>query len=292
MKKILISSIMAMLPFLAGAQEAMPFLSIPHGNSSISMARTVTAATSMLEFHGVSLDAGYLSWMPGSVMPSTDCAAMLGWSNGKYAIGLDFILDSSDEMTVTGADGFELDSYKPSNMDAGLSLAYGFASGFGIGADIHYVIDKSSPYYSISALYADVSASYRITDGFTICAGAMHVGQRVSDEAGHEFNIPASAFIDAEYRMDIMKYMTIRAQAEARYYLAGGFSAGAGAELQLVRLLLIRAGYHYAGEECPLPSYCSIGCGLRLGGVTVDACYVPETPVIGGTYGIGVNLNF
>lgn len=291
MKKILTSIIISALPLVAGAQEAMSFLTIPHDSRDIAVARTVTASTSMLDSDGITISGGHLSWMPNSTLPSRNWSATAGWSNQKLAVGMDFVQGSSPEMTITSIDGFGSETYRPSTLDAGLAAAFKPFHWLLFGADIHFAMDRSNPYSDSSAIYADFAASFRPVRQLTLHSGVMHIGQSITDISGQEFKLPASAFVSAEYQMQLSEYLSGWMYADGTMYLNGGYAAGVGASFLVFRHILLHAGYHYATVESPLPAFCAIGAGITFGGLKIEGYCMPGNGVIGGSTGVALTLN-
>ena len=67
-----------------------------------------------------------------------------------------------------------------------------------------------------------------------------------------------------------------------------------GAEYEYDSMIAVRAGYHYGSRENGLPSYASVGVGVKFFGVNVDAAYLIGSPTspLRNTFTVGVGYSF
>lgn len=69
------------------------------------------------------------------------------------------------------------------------------------------------------------------------------------------------------------------------YLFSGALMAGTGLEYSIFDLVFIRAGFHYGDAAKAIPSYATVGLGLKLKGFSLDAVTLPGgfSPVCGTT---------
>lgn len=73
-----------------------------------------------------------------------------------------------------------------------------------------------------------------------------------------------------------------------------GFSGSVGAEYNLMQLVQIRAGYHYGDSDTYLPSYTSVGAGVRFLHLRLDFAYLfaKKSSPLRNTYSFSFGLDF
>ena len=80
---------------------------------------------------------------------------------------------------------------------------------------------------------------------------------------------------------------------DADCYFSGAFSAAAGASYTYNGMVSVRAGYRYGGDSV-IPSFASVGAGVKLFGVHLDAAYLiasGDSP-LKNTFCIGIGYSF
>lgn len=89
---------------------------------------------------------------------------------------------------------------------------------------------------------------------------------------------------------------SLAAAVEGQAYF-GGLPAGGcsvGAEYGFNSIAALRAGYHYGSNKNGLLSYASIGAGLSMFGITVDAAYLIASArsAMHNTFMVGIGYRF
>ena len=56
-------------------------------------------------------------------------------------------------------------------------------------------------------------------------------------------------------------------------------------------MVFVRAGYRYGGKSV-IPSYASVGAGVRFAGVKVDLAYVVSSSPMANTLGVSLGYSF
>ena len=164
-----------------------------------------------------------------------------------------------------------------------LELAYSrrIARIFSVGVTGRYMNFRSATGSTSKALAANLSASCQIpmsalSQGSSLLIGARlnNLGGFISGEGTLPLNLAAGSaldyYINENHRMlfgvDVAYYF------KPDYY--EGLQVAVGAEYEFMQLLQLRAGYHYAPKESAFPSYGSIGAGIHLFHIRVDAAYL------------------
>lgn len=73
-----------------------------------------------------------------------------------------------------------------------------------------------------------------------------------------------------------------------------GFEGSVGAEYNLMQLVQLRVGYHYGDEHAYLPSYASVGAGVRFLHLRLDFAYLlaKKSSSLHNTYSLSFGLDF
>ena len=85
---------------------------------------------------------------------------------------------------------------------------------------------------------------------------------------------------------------SIAVNAEADVLFSGGFMAGLGAEYSFDDLVFVRAGYHYGDDKKAIPSYGSLGAGVKFFGVRLDVAYLVGSQVLKNSLGVTLGYSF
>ena len=78
---------------------------------------------------------------------------------------------------------------------------------------------------------------------------------------------------------------------DADYFFSGWFAAAFGASYTFNDLVSFRAGYRYGGKS-PIPSYASVGAGVKFAGVKLDLSYLLGSEVMNNTLAVGLGYSF
>ena len=76
------------------------------------------------------------------------------------------------------------------------------------------------------------------------------------------------------------------------YLFSGALMAGLGLEYCIVDIVSVRAGYHYGDAAKALPSFASVGLGVKFAGVHLDAAFLLASKTLGNTLMIGLGYSF
>ena len=80
-------------------------------------------------------------------------------------------------------------------------------------------------------------------------------------------------------------------EVDAEYAFYGAFSAAFGAEYGFNDMIFARAGYRYGGNSV-LPSFASVGAGVKVAGIKMNVAYLLANDLIGNTLSISLGYSF
>ena len=205
--------------------------------------------------------------------------------NGKYYIHTPY--------DITSDQGFASELFTPSEISAEAAVAYKLLKNLSIGANIRFINSTLAPENSGSAIGADISVTYRLKN-LRVALAVTNLGSKI-DYGYTPYNLPAMAKIGVGYQMKFAEKHFINVTAQGDYLLyKSAVMAGVGAEYSYNRFVNIRAGFHYGNDQAT-PSYASVGAGIQIIGITLNAAYiigVGENSPLNGTLCASVGYRF
>lgn len=300
---ILLMSLSA-FPFISSAQ-ALPFTSADYdpvalakGTASLTQTSSIAYSSfgnaAAIPFSDLKGDfaAGFTMWAPGGV--STNVLNVAGAYNvkQKFGIALGLSYGMNPAYDIYDATGAVKGQFKPSEMQFKAGLSYRFLPFMSVGANIGYASSKLAEGTGYGSLVADVFLMAKF-GGFKAAAGVSDLGSGITSASGAKFSLPAAASLGLGYDAVLGEKSLVDVQLDADYYFSGTFAAGAGASYTYDDFISVRAGYRYGGESV-IPSFLSLGAGVRFMGIRLDLAYLVasgDSP-LSNTLSLSVGYNF
>lgn len=175
-------------------------------------------------------------------------------------------------------------SVKPYEMSADAGFSMVLVDGLSCGLNLRYVRSDLLPgikdilggfddVKAGSAFGVDVGLAYR-KNSFSAGVAATNLGSKL-DYGASVAQLPADVKAGAAYRLGPEESHSFTLSVQGDFLIrTGGFMAGAGAEYSFKDMIFARAGFHYGDAEKTIPSYASVGAGVRFYGINVDAAYL------------------
>lgn len=237
----------------------------------------------------------YQNWAPDGTKSTNinfGAASKLG---EKFALTAGFVMQNAEQFDITDESGNPDGTYKPKDMQFNFGLAYKFTDKLGAGATFKYLSQDNASGSKLSVPAFDVFLLYKVSD-FNLAAGISTFGGSVKDEAGKSFDIPSSATLGGNWNKTFNTKQNIEASVDADYFFSGNFSVAIGAQYTYNNLFSVRAGYHYGSDDCVLPAFATIGCGVRhkfgKTGLGFDVAYIIGSETLQNTLTAGIKLFF
>ena len=274
---------LALVSVTASAQtsDALPFVRTGHsaareamaGAGSVSGACDAWASfdnAALSAFGDKTLDAAvsYTSWAPSS---GNLFAGGLTYRLGsKIGITAGAYYGLGKEYDVYSNEGIKKGTFTPTQMQFNLGMGYKLLPWLSLGANVHAATETLAEGASYKAFSGDLFLMGHM-DSFKFAAGVVSLGTQVKSSTGTSYNLPSSVKLAGGYE-DSFGGISCAVYTDLDYFfLASGFSASVGAELGWDEIASLRAGYHFASKNTPLPNYFSAGLGGRLLGFSLDA---------------------
>ena len=293
---------MLLFPALAGAQ-ALPFTAAETDAASLgtaganltqtgSIANASFSNAAAIPFSDAKMDvaAGYTMWQPtavGSNMINVGAAFNM---KKKFGLAVGFLYGMNQAYDITDANDAVKGQFKPSYIHANVGLAYRFLPFLSLGANIGYAASTLAEGQSYGAFAADVFFMAKF-GGVKVTAGVADIGTDVTSASGTHFALPSSAAVGAGYEATFAGKHAVEALLDADYYFSGWFAAAAGAAYTYGDLVTVRAGYRYGGQS-PIPSYASVGAGVKFIGLKLDLAYLIGSGAAKNTLALSLGYTF
>ena len=282
-QKLTLLIALALVSVTASAQtsDALPFVRTGHsaareamaGAGSVSGASAAWASfdnAALSAFGDNTLDAAvsYNNWTPSSGnMFAGGLTYRLG-SNFGITAGAYYGLGK--EYDIYSNEGVKKGTFTPTQMQFNLGMGYKLLPWLSLGANVHAATETLAEGASYKAFSGDLFLMGHM-DSFKFAAGVVSLGTQVKSSTGTSYNLPSSVKLAGGYE-DSFGGISCAVYTDLDYFfLASGFSAAVGAELGWDEIASLRAGYHFASKNTPLPNYFSAGLGGRLLGFSLDA---------------------
>ncbi len=297
-------ALMLLIPSVAGAQ-ALPYTAsdadpaiLAKGGAGLTETRSVSHAAftnaAAIPFSESTLDvtAGYMMWQPASINSNVISVGAAYNMKGKLGIAAGLYYGMNPEYNVTNASGAGSGTFKPSDMHVALGVSYRFIDALSLGVNFGYASSSLAEETSYGAIAADIFLMSKFSD-FKVTAGVSNLLGSIQSAGGAKFNLPASAALGVGYDKTFAEKHAVEANLDLDYFFIGGVAASVGAGYTFNDLVSFRAGYHYGGESV-IPSYASVGAGVKFAGVKLDLAYLiagADSPMK-NTLAVGLGYSF
>lgn len=284
--------------------EGLPFVRIDRNPASAGMGFAGTATSSEVAYSSfrnssviplsterMSFGLSGQSWAPDGVKSTNinfGAAAKVG---KRLGLSIGAVYQLGEEYSLTSDNGISKSTFKPNEMIVNAGAGFLILNNLSAGANVRFASQNLSEDNSCSAISADVFITYRLED-LNITAGVSSFGSSVKSEAGDSFKLPSSATLGADWKSTFYEDHSLRLAADADYFFSGNLTVAAGAEYSFKNMLFARAGYHFGTKDAVLPSFATVGLGVKFLGISLDIAYLTANDVIGNTLTFGLGYRF
>lgn len=282
-QKLTLLIALALVSVTASAQtsDALPFVRTGHSAAREAMAGAGTvsgASAAWASFDNAALSAfgdntldaavSYNNWTPSS---GNMFAGGLTYRLGsKLGITAGAYYGLGKEYDIYSNEGVKKGTFTPTQMQFNLGAGLKILPWLSVGVNVHAAMETLAESANYKAFSGDLFLMGRM-DNFKFAAGVVSLGTPVKSSTGASYNLPSSVKLAGGYE-DSFGGISCAVYTDLDYFfLASGFSAAVGAELGWDEIASLRAGYHFASKNTPVPNYFSAGLGGRLLGFSLDA---------------------
>ena len=231
------------------------------------------AAMSMYEGK-MAAGASYFSFQPAAV--KSDIISALGFYKltERLSAGLLFKSLSYEPYDVTSAEGRSTSTYSPGELELGLGASYLIIDGLSVGVNAKYANLRLYENTSVTAFMFDLAARYT--------NGPLAAGINARNLGSDYFNLK----VGAAYTIS-----AFTASAQAEYLANVGLMGSLGAQYSYKDMLFARVGFHL-GKEDRIPSFLSLGAGVKFAGFVLDLSYLTLSKTLGNSLLLGLSYAF
>ena len=296
MKKSFIIFFLALNAVVASAQTAPALLigadpaAYGRGGASVAAAADAfavdnnTAAMSLSD-KKFDIAATYGMWSPKAADNTLAGLGAFFRVNDKIAVGLSGRLLLDKPYDIATPYGRVTGTFTPKDIVAGLGVSYAVTDNISLGLTARMLASSIGEELSGNAFAGDLTAMYA-KDAFSAALGVCNVGSALS-YGGESYALPMFAKAGAAYSAS-----GFTASAEVDYLFSGALMAGVGAEYCIVDIVSLRAGFHYGDAAKAIPTYASVGLGVKFAGVHLDAAYLLASKALGNTLTVSLGYAF
>lgn len=291
------------LSAFAQGSEAMGFATVVRDPSKAAMGYAGKASTASPAWASFSnpavvaaspkiIDAGvsYGIFAPAGAKYS-GVAAGLSFRPGKLGISLGFLSQSAEPYDIIDESSFVLGTFTPNQTQLNLGFSYAFSKKLFAGASFKYLGDNIADGASYGSVGIDVFGLY-VSGPLRASIGAANLAGKVTGADGTAYAIPAELSLSGAYSLAFGSVNTVDFALDVDYFFSGAVTAALGAEYCYNNFAFVRAGYHFGTAKAILPSFATVGAGVKFASFTLNAAYLLGNDMLSGTLCFGVGYSF
>lgn len=248
------------------------------------------AATMSLGESKVQAGVSYGIWQPSYSKNNIIAAGATAKIASKFALGLEFKKFGMPSYEKINSEGQVSGTFNPGEWSAGIGAAYSITDWLSAGVTGRMTKSSLGEDASASVFGADVALFYK-KEALSAGLSVNNIGGKVN-YGGNDYDQPMLAKAGASYRFGNPEASSVTPSLEADILFKGGFMAGAGVEYSFKEMLFARGGFHYGDKEKAVPTYVSLGLGVRFFGVSLDVAYLTASEVLGNSMSFGLSYRF
>lgn len=274
MKRLVSILILSASAFIQLSAQGLSSLILPKNTEELGMGNVSPVFVHHENDFGANVS--YSNWSPEVLGNSLIGTSIFYKLTDALELDLEFQQNSGQSYSVTDETGIANKQFTPKDFLGGLGASYKVNDNFEVGLKGRFLSASLGEGLSESAVGIDIGANY-VSNGITAGLGACNLGSEVG-----------MAKADVLYESET----GLKAGAEADILFNGGLMASLGAEYGIKDIAFIRCGYHFGDNPLAIPSFVSLGLGLKYAGVSFDAAYLLASEALGGTLMFGLGYSF
>lgn len=234
----------------------------------------------------------YQNWAPD--LSQTDCIGMAVSYKLPCKLGLSLAGVMRTGEDITGAmdeNGAPLDDFTPKDCIVGLGVGYNFLDIFSAGINLGFQQRKLYEDETLSALSFSAFVMAKAFGG-AATLGISNLGSQIT--SGDKYDLPTSLTLGLEYGYDFLENHNVTADVDFDYFLSddGGVTLAGSLEYSFRKFIYLRGGYHCASDDAFLPSFATLGLGVRFLGIKISGAYLLGSDYLDGTMTLGLGYQF
>ncbi len=279
--------------------QAGSFISIPLDTRSVAMGSTYMAndnhnaiytnlAANSINDKTLDISVAYRPWISelSNDYNIYSFSAFYSLSH-KHKVAIGYRGFNLPEYTLWDANGNNTSSFSPMEYTFDLGYAYKFSDNTALSASLHYLNSEYGQGYDATSIFFDFGLKSSFKD---IQYGIMvrNLGSELKFDDG-EVALPLTIGAGLGYNKEFTNNNTLNCNLDISHISGAndvsGIGGGAGLEYQYKSMLSLRTGYQFMDESVGL-NYYSLGCGVKLGGLSCDFAYLMTDNSLKNNYSI------
>ena len=294
--------------FAQDGSEAFPMSLVRKDPSAMGMGGANLASTSSMAWSSFEnsakipfiankfdAQASYLDWqVEGAPSKNMEIGVTFKITN-KMGVSLGTSRSIWDEMSTYSNTGVYEGKYAPNYFQTNVGFGCKILPYLSLGVDarlLHYSISDDS---SMSGVGADLlfmtDFSFTKIQGLKAVAGITQIGT-VSSDDDQTYKLPSAFTLGASYATVFGENHGLEANLDANYFFNSSSSdVSLGCQYDFKKMAFARLGYHLGGSSS-VPSFATVGLGVHLFGVKLDAAYVIGSDGLKNSMIFGLGYSF
>ncbi len=255
------------------------------------------AATALSEDR-LSVGVNYGMWGPGAANTNLIAAAGYGRLSKMFTISAGVRSYVYSPYNITDNAGNISGQFTPYDVQASVGLGIRVLKFFSLGVNVNYVTSHIGGPQSANAFSADVAALFDFKF-LKVGATASNLGSGINYGGPVSYQLPANVKVGLgttqRFGTEDKHAVTASLQGGALVY-TGDIFGELGVEYMFKNFFRVSAGYHYGANDSlySIPSYASVGLGINIKGLAINAAYLIGTSAnsgLGNTFNLGVSFS-
>lgn len=288
------------------AQAVMPFLSINPDAVSSGMGGTYQGGA--YSHFGSPAQAGLIDgkfaaavsygYFQPTVTNSHNVSASAVYKiDSRFSVTAGFLENIGQRYDVTSESGYVLGTYLPSDMRIGAGFCWMILENLSAGITANYA--QSNPFPNIDGVkivqrtfFSDIQVRYCPLDFLGISVYGQNLGVPVKSSSGKSYLLPMNGGVSVDSNNELGDH-SIRFRLDAGlYFKPAVFNGSLGVEYGYDKHYFVRAGGHYCDKEVGIPSFISLGVGVKFVGLSFDAAWNYASGPMKNSFALGLGYSF
>lgn len=215
----------------------------------------------------------------------------------KYAVSLNATYGLCEAYEIFNSGGYSLGMYRPYQLIAGVGFSYRPLKFLSVGVNLKYAGEKLYEEANYAAFVSDIALSSDLPLGqkgnIKLTAGVYSLGTRLKSLDGNAYSLPSSVRAEIAYFKVFSDKHRVGAVCGTNVFLQKNATVSIAVWYDWNSMLTFRGGYHYGNaSKGVIPSYASLGLGVKFFGVSIDAAYLFGSEILKNSFGVSLGYEF
>lgn len=249
------------------------------------------AASAGLSDKTMAASAAFGLWQPDAMKTQTYAVAGYGRIGKRWSITAGGKMARYQSYDIADDNGLFTGSFTPMEMAFGVGAGFNILSGLSVSATFNYIRSDIGAPEVANAFAADLGVYFK-HKGLRAALSAANLGTSVN-YGGKDYSLPAHIDLGAGYTLGEGTHR-MSVDAQAGYLITDSVVSAKGGLSYLFKDTFRLSGGYCWNSDSDFPSYATLGAGLCLFGVSLDAAYVlaPQGNPMGNTLMFNLGYSF